>query len=209
MNIGEYSEERLSIDGARHGPAAPDEWSQEGFAARLGFAEDLGGADDAPWDAHDSPGFGREVPLPLSPAEAQDSAEHLPSEPSSTPELQPSDTRSSSELTMPRSAPPTSPTFGEPAAYPVQIAAAAAPALAPRLDPALVPKSPTTPRARPARATGPSAFEKVMSKTRPVFLPPKDKAEDTRHLADWEEMMKLSRAAGERRVPVRLPPCLS
>jgi hypothetical protein len=49
---------------------------------------------------------------------------------------------------------------------------------------------------RPTRSTGPSMFEKVRSKTRPVYLPPKPKAEDEKHLADWEKMMHLSRAAG-------------
>ena len=44
---------------------------------------------------------------------------------------------------------------------------------------------------------GPSALEKVISKTRPTYLPPKQKDEDNKHLADWEEMMQRSRAAGE------------
>lgn len=47
-----------------------------------------------------------------------------------------------------------------------------------------------------SRSTGPSTFEKYMSKTRPVFLPPKTKQEDNKHLADWETMMKQSRQAG-------------
>lgn len=49
---------------------------------------------------------------------------------------------------------------------------------------------------RPTRSMGPSALEKVISKTRPAFLPPKSKQEDNKHMADWERMMKLSRAAG-------------
>lgn len=49
---------------------------------------------------------------------------------------------------------------------------------------------------RPQRATGPSMLEKVRSKTRPSFLPPKPKQEDNKHLADWQQMMKQSRAAG-------------
>jgi hypothetical protein len=49
---------------------------------------------------------------------------------------------------------------------------------------------------RPTRSAGPSAFEKVRSKTRPTFLPPKPRQEDDRHMADWQSMMKLSRAAG-------------
>lgn len=46
------------------------------------------------------------------------------------------------------------------------------------------------------RSSGPSILEKVLSKTRPSFLPPKDRDEDRRHLSDWEKMMKRSRAAG-------------
>ena len=49
---------------------------------------------------------------------------------------------------------------------------------------------------KPTRSTGPSVFEKVVSKTRPHFLPPKNRDEDRKHLADWESMMKRSRAAG-------------
>jgi hypothetical protein len=50
---------------------------------------------------------------------------------------------------------------------------------------------------RPTRSTGPSALEKVVSKTRPAYLPPKPKQEDNKHMADWEHMMKLSREAGK------------
>lgn len=59
--------------------------------------------------------------------------------------------------------------------------------------------SPTKPAHghRPTRSMGPSALEKVISKTRPSFLPPKNKQEDNKHMADWEKMMKLSRAAGK------------
>jgi hypothetical protein len=39
-------------------------------------------------------------------------------------------------------------------------------------------------------------LERVLSKTRPAFLPPKSRDEDQKHLADWEKMMKRSRAAG-------------
>ncbi|KAF8560067.1 RabGAP/TBC [Imleria badia] len=49
------------------------------------------------------------------------------------------------------------------------------------------------------RSTGPTAFQKVLSKTRPSFLPPKTRKEDLKHLADWEAMMKQSRAAEEKR----------
>lgn len=50
---------------------------------------------------------------------------------------------------------------------------------------------------RPSKSVGPSALDKVISKTRPTFLPPKPKVEDLRHMADWETMMKQSRAVGE------------
>lgn len=49
---------------------------------------------------------------------------------------------------------------------------------------------------RVTRSSGPSVLEKVISKTRPSFLPPKDRDEDRKHLSDWEKMMKRSRAAG-------------
>ena len=49
---------------------------------------------------------------------------------------------------------------------------------------------------RPHRSLGPSAFEKVRSKTRPIFLPPKPRGEDDKHMADWQKMMKQSRLAG-------------
>jgi hypothetical protein len=50
---------------------------------------------------------------------------------------------------------------------------------------------------RPTKSVGPSTFEKVRSRTRPVHLPPKDRTEDNKHLADWEAMMKLSRQASK------------
>lgn len=49
---------------------------------------------------------------------------------------------------------------------------------------------------RPLQTAGPSTFQKLMNKTRPHFLPPKSQKEDRKHLADWETMMKESRAAG-------------
>lgn len=49
---------------------------------------------------------------------------------------------------------------------------------------------------RPTRSMGPTVLQKVISKTRPSFLPPKSKEEDKKHMADWENMMKQSRAAG-------------
>ncbi|KIJ22053.1 hypothetical protein PAXINDRAFT_64371 [Paxillus involutus ATCC 200175] len=52
---------------------------------------------------------------------------------------------------------------------------------------------------RSSRSAGPTMFQKVMSKTRPHFLPPKSQQEDRKHLADWEKMMKQSRAAEENR----------
>lgn len=44
-------------------------------------------------------------------------------------------------------------------------------------------------------AQGPSALQKVISKTRPTFLPPKDRIEDDKHMATWQKMMRQSRAA--------------
>ncbi|KAG2350772.1 RabGAP/TBC [Suillus weaverae] len=66
-----------------------------------------------------------------------------------------------------------------------------------------LPRSPTTPTVTsPRRQTysaGPSAFQKVMSQTRPHFLPPKNRQEDQKHMADWHAMMKQSRVAEEKR----------
>ncbi|CDO73071.1 hypothetical protein BN946_scf185007.g125 [Trametes cinnabarina] len=62
------------------------------------------------------------------------------------------------------------------------------------------PLTPTI-RHRPTRSAGPSMLDKVVSKTRPPHLPPKPRTEDRKHLHDWEEMMKRSRAAGEYAVP--------
>jgi hypothetical protein len=59
-----------------------------------------------------------------------------------------------------------------------------------------VPTKPT-PGHRPTRSMGPSALEKVVSKTRPAYLPPKTKQEDNKHMADWERMMQLSRSTGK------------
>jgi hypothetical protein len=50
---------------------------------------------------------------------------------------------------------------------------------------------------RHSRSIGPSTLDKVISRTRPTFLPPKPKTEDLKHLADWEAMMKQSRVVGE------------
>ncbi|KAK0233620.1 rab-GTPase-TBC domain-containing protein [Armillaria fumosa] len=52
---------------------------------------------------------------------------------------------------------------------------------------------------RQTRSAGPSILEKVMSKTRPSFLPPKSRQEDKKHMSDWQSMMKQSRAAAEKR----------
>jgi len=50
---------------------------------------------------------------------------------------------------------------------------------------------------KPSRSTGPTTFQMVVSKTRPHFLPPKNRQEDLKHLADWEAMMRQSRVAGD------------
>ncbi|KAJ3763390.1 rab-GTPase-TBC domain-containing protein [Lentinula raphanica] len=57
----------------------------------------------------------------------------------------------------------------------------------------------SSPKHRLARSVGPSALEKFVSKTRPSFLPPKSRQEDDKHMADWQAMMKQSRAAAEKR----------
>ncbi|RPD65138.1 hypothetical protein L227DRAFT_495150 [Lentinus tigrinus ALCF2SS1-6] len=60
------------------------------------------------------------------------------------------------------------------------------------------PPTPTA-RHRPSKSVGPSMLDKVISKTRPTWLPPKPRAEDRKHLHDWEVMMKHSREAEEKR----------
>jgi len=79
-----------------------------------------------------------------------------------------------------------------------------APTLSSPLSPVSSPNAASSP-SRPSsshkvhkttRSTGPSALEKVISRTRPSFLPPKSRDEDVKHLSDWENMMKRSRAAG-------------
>ncbi|KAF8602274.1 RabGAP/TBC [Ceratobasidium sp. AG-I] len=52
---------------------------------------------------------------------------------------------------------------------------------------------------RQAKSVGPSMLEKVISKTRPTHLPPKNKIEDVKHMKDWEEMMEMSRVAERRK----------
>ena len=42
---------------------------------------------------------------------------------------------------------------------------------------------------------GVSTFEKVISHTRPSWLPPKDRMEDETHYHQWEEMMSQAREA--------------
>jgi TBC1 domain family member 14 len=118
-------------------------------------------------------------PSPLSPH----------SEPPSTPHHTPKE----------KAAPPPAIVIGADGAVvlPAAVAAVSAAAAA-KSNPSLPsPRSPTSSRHRPARSVGPSTFEKVMSKTRPTFLPPKNKEEDQKHLADWEQMMRLSRMAGQ------------
>ncbi len=62
---------------------------------------------------------------------------------------------------------------------------------------------PSRPSSLSSRMPGPSIFEKVMSKTRPSYLPPKSREEDLKHMKDWEEMMKRSREAEDRRRQVQ------
>ncbi|KAJ7070893.1 rab-GTPase-TBC domain-containing protein, partial [Mycena amicta] len=65
--------------------------------------------------------------------------------------------------------------------------------------PAPIPLPPQKPTHRPSRSAGPSALEKVRSRTRPSHLPPKARAEDQKHLSEWQTIMKQSRAAAEKR----------
>ncbi|KAF9486446.1 RabGAP/TBC [Pholiota conissans] len=65
--------------------------------------------------------------------------------------------------------------------------------------PSSLPTAPAFPPRRSRRSMGPSAFEKVMSKTRPTFLPPKPKEEDDKHMADWQHIMHQSRVMAEKR----------
>ncbi|KAF9270640.1 hypothetical protein L218DRAFT_889248 [Marasmius fiardii PR-910] len=58
---------------------------------------------------------------------------------------------------------------------------------------------PSKPTHRQTRSVGPSTFEKVRSRTRPSFLPPKSRQEDDKHMADWHAMMKQSRAIAEKK----------
>ncbi|KAK1233672.1 hypothetical protein PQX77_003167 [Marasmius sp. AFHP31] len=52
---------------------------------------------------------------------------------------------------------------------------------------------------RQTRSLGPSTFEKVRSRTRPSFLPPKSRQEDDKHMAEWQALMKQSRAIAEQK----------
>ncbi|KAF8330808.1 rab-GTPase-TBC domain-containing protein [Cantharellus anzutake] len=67
--------------------------------------------------------------------------------------------------------------------------------------PSVDPVSPASPSlnsnfSRPSSSiAGPSTLEKVVSKTRPSHLPPKQREEDLKHMRVWEEMMKRSREA--------------
>ncbi|QRW22150.1 TBC1 domain family member 14 [Rhizoctonia solani] len=71
-----------------------------------------------------------------------------------------------------------------------------------------VPNEPTTSGSSPqkppkahryVKSAGPSMLEKVISKTRPTHLPPKNKLEDVKHLKEYEEMMERSRAAEQQK----------
>ncbi|KAH9982797.1 rab-GTPase-TBC domain-containing protein [Lactifluus volemus] len=110
---------------------------------------------------------------------------------------------------LPSEPPPDSPTSGEdPETHAEQShrqKASSSPSL--QLPPIASPSAVSSPP-RPesshqihkiTRSTGPSTFEKVLNKTRPSFLPPKSKDEDQKHMADWQKMMKRSRAAEEKR----------
>ncbi|KAJ7235867.1 rab-GTPase-TBC domain-containing protein [Mycena haematopus] len=64
--------------------------------------------------------------------------------------------------------------------------------------PVPVPLPSKSPTHRPTRSSGPSALEKVRSRTRPSFLPPKSREEDDKHLSEWESMMKQSRTTAAK-----------
>ncbi|KAL1670720.1 rab-GTPase-TBC domain-containing protein [Schizophyllum commune] len=108
------------------------------------------------------------------------------------------------------SMPPTTPTAS------TSVPAVAAAAAAATAGPSTLPHSTSVPTRSPepntstphkllkaghrqTKSTGPSTFEKVRSRTRPAFLPPKPRQEDDKHLADWQAMMRLSRQAAEKR----------
>ncbi|KAG5650741.1 hypothetical protein H0H81_011185 [Sphagnurus paluster] len=125
-----------------------------------------------------------------------DTSQSTQSLPAST--ATPHSSRSSSPV-RPISASPTTQTFSSSATTSAPVTA---------VNP--IPSSSSTPQSqlqppqkpfghRQTRSTGPSLFEKVRSKTRPTFLPPKTRKEDDRHMADWQAMMKLSRVAAEKR----------
>ncbi|KZT30888.1 RabGAP/TBC [Neolentinus lepideus HHB14362 ss-1] len=110
------------------------------------------------------------------------------------------DTRSPSLPHTPHSAP--SPSRSEPHALSPQppstpTASVSNPSLVVRAPAA--PPVPSSSKHRPVRSVGPSILDKVVSKTRPPFLPPKNRDEDRKHMADWEAMMKRSRQAEEKR----------
>lgn len=92
----------------------------------------------------------------------------------------------------PSSVTPTHPTFASSTSTSTSVLSSAAPVVA-----ASSGLKPSQPIHRPARSVGPSALEKVRSRTRPSFLPPKSRQEDDKHMADWEGMMRHSRAAGK------------
>ncbi|KAJ6621221.1 rab-GTPase-TBC domain-containing protein [Mycena sp. CBHHK59/15] len=79
------------------------------------------------------------------------------------------------------------------------VALPSSPSAHPSTPPIPVPLSPKNPTHRPTRSVGPSALEKVRSKTRPSFLPPKSRQEDKKHLSEWESMMKQSRVTADKR----------
>lgn len=49
--------------------------------------------------------------------------------------------------------------------------------------------------------------EKVLSRTRPSWLPPKDQKEEKKHLREYKRMMAQSREAGKSRPSSRLTYC--
>ncbi|KAG6814137.1 hypothetical protein H0H92_002132 [Tricholoma furcatifolium] len=145
------------------------------------------------------------VPLILE----QHTEDHEPFTPQTSYSPYPPDSAQSTQSLPPHPAPQPSPAAPRPlSATPVlNVPSASTPTSEPAPNGAASSSSTASPPRskprphghRPTRSTGPSALEKVMSQTRPVFLPPKSRKEDNKHLADWQSMMKTSRTIAEKK----------
>ncbi len=159
------------------------------------------GQSDAPYpsiviDASESPS--QRITFNLDHVDS-DPHSHSPVEPSPTTSIRslpPETMAHSSELQQPREVASVSTPSTPPLSVATNTHHSSASSEAPQKNGSTRPPATKLAGHRPARSTGPSMFEQVRSKTRPNFLPPKPKAEDEKHLADWQSMMKLSRIAG-------------